>query len=80
MSHIAGEHVKQPIASRSLPVFDPAMGIHRQVIAGQEVPSDLVEVYAKALTEREQATVVKPNPRSGRKPEATPPDAPPADE
>jgi len=43
-----GEHVKPSIAGRSRIVFDPRMGIHRQVVAGQDIPEDLRKPYEEA--------------------------------
>jgi hypothetical protein len=43
-----GEHVKRTIATESLIVHDPQIGIDRHVFAGQPVPVSLEEAYADA--------------------------------
>lgn len=48
---VAGQDVGDPIATviaeKTMFVHDDVIGIDRQIIAGQAVPLDLVEVYEK---------------------------------
>jgi hypothetical protein len=40
------------IAKKNVTVYDPEMEIHRQVIAGQAVPPDLLDAYAEETGEK----------------------------
>jgi hypothetical protein len=40
------------IAKKNVNVYDEEMGIHRQVIAGQAVPPDLLDAYAEETGEK----------------------------
>src|SRR4051794_35998953 len=47
----SGREHQAIVATRSFDVPDPLMGFDRQIVAGQPVPADLEEVYAKETGE-----------------------------
>jgi hypothetical protein len=58
----SGKERTLPIAAKDLIVHDNAIGIDRQILAGQAVPGDLLEEYEAAIggSDSEAATGGKP--------------------